>query len=149
MSKAISLLLETVKDQEEKARLRYQKSLSDQAICQKNLDAINDYRAVYTGELNDAGRDLMFTSTLTQYNSFIDRLDKAASDQVANLRQAEAFVKRCRDDYQAVQTKRKALEKLLEKEALEAQMIAAKAEQKLMDESALHLYLRSKNNSNN
>jgi flagellar FliJ protein len=84
----------------------------------------------------------MKTSTLTQFNSFISRLDTAAADQAASLRQAEAFVERCREDYQALQTRRKGLEKLLEKEAEEIRAAAAKAEQKLMDESALHSHMR-------
>ncbi len=142
MSRAVSLLLESVRNQEEQARLRYQKSLADLEICRKNLDAINDYREIYSGELNDAGKGIMKTSTLTQFNSFISRLDTAAADQAASLRQAEAFVERCREDYQALQTRRKGLEKLLEKEAEEIRAAAAKAEQKLMDESALHSHMR-------
>lgn len=144
MSRAISLLLDSVKQQEENARLRYQKSIADRNICQKNLDAINDYREVYSSELNEAGRDLMYTSTLNQYNGFINRLDQASADQAKSLRQAEAFVERCREEYQLLQTKRKGLEKLLEKEALEKQMAAAKAEQKMMDEAALHSHLRNR-----
>jgi flagellar FliJ protein len=142
MSRAISLLLDSVKQQEENARLRYQKAVSDMNICQKNLDAINDYREVYSSELNEAGKSVMQTSTLTQYNGFINRLDQASADQAKNLKQAEGLVQRCRDEYQLLQTKRKGLEKLLEKEALEKQIAAAKAEQKMMDEAALHSHLR-------
>ena len=146
MSKAISLLLESVKQQEENARLLYQKAISDRTVCQKNLDAINDFREVYSGELIQAGQSEMLTSTLLQYNSFISKLDKASADQAVNLRNADAAVENSRERYQQLQTKRKGLEKLLEKEALEARMAAAKAEQKMMDEAALHSHLRAQRN---
>ncbi|MGN1357440.1 MAG: flagellar export protein FliJ [Succinivibrionaceae bacterium] len=144
MSRAISLLLEQVKKREEAARLQYQKALSDRAVCQKNLDAINNYREIYTGELNKAGADGMTNSTLVQYNNFINRLDKASEDQVTNLRKADDIIAQRLKEYQDLQTRRKGLEKLLENEELLRQEKEAKAEQKLTDESALHSFMRSR-----
>lgn len=135
-----------VKKQEENARLMYQKALSDKAICQKNLDAINNYREMYTGEMNESGKGGMRTSTLYQYNNFINRLDQASADQVKNIQKAEQIIAQRQKEYQELQTKRKGLEKLLENEAKRKMELEAKADQKLMDESALHSFMRSKNN---
>ncbi len=146
MSRAISLLLEQITRQEENARLMYQKALSDKAICQKNLDAINNYREVYTGEMNKAGSVGMSTSTLYQYNNFINRLDQASSDQVKNIQKADDIIAQRQKEYQELQTRRKGLEKILENEENRRLEREAKAEQKLSDEAALHSFMRSKNN---
>lgn len=146
MTKAVELLLERIIKEEDAARCRYLKAVSDRDASQRNLNAINDFRATYTGELNDAGARGMTSSTLTQYNNFIRKLDKASEDQVVALQRADNMIEQARQQWNALQTKRKGLEKLLENEALAIRKAQDKAEQKMMDESALHIHLRNQRN---
>lgn len=144
MSKAIELLLEMTKKKEEEARAAYLQVVQEKASSEKNLEAINNYRSIYTGELINAGKSAMNTSTLTQYNNFINRLDSASADQARMLRRADELIDQKKKEYMEIQAKRKGLEKLLEKQIEKKLLKEAKAEQKLMDESALHSFFKGK-----
>lgn len=145
MSKAIELLLEMVKKKEEEARNIYLMAVHEKESSLRNLEAINNYREMYTGELINAGKFAMNTGTLTQYNNFINRLDTASEEQVQALKKADKIIEQKKNEYLQIQAKRKGLEKLIEKKALKMAEKLSKAEQKLMDESALHTFFKAKN----
>lgn len=145
MSKAIELLLEMILKKEEEARNAYLLAVQEKENSLRNLEAINNYREIYTGELINAGKVSMNTGTLTQYNNFINRLDSASEDQAKALRKADNIIEEKKYEYLQIQAKRKGLEKLLEKQALKIAQKQAKADQKLMDESALHSFFKNKN----
>ena len=113
MSKAIELLLEMVKKKEEDARNTYLMAVHEKESSLRNLEAINNYREIYTGELINAGRNVMNTGTLTQYNNFINRLDTASEEQVQALKKADQIIEQKKSEYLQIQAKRKGLEKLL------------------------------------
>ena len=117
MSRAIELLLEMILKKEEEARNAYLLAIREKESGLRNLEAINNYREIYTGELNNAGRQIMNTGTLTQYNNFISRLDTASEDQVLALKKADTIIEEKKYIYMQIQAKRKGLEKLLEKQA--------------------------------
>ena len=89
----------------------------------------------------------MNTGTLTQYNNFINRLDTASEEQVQALKKADQIIEQKKSEYLQIQAKRKGLEKLLEKKAQKIAEKLSKAEQKLMDESALHSFFKSKSDN--
>lgn len=144
MSRAIELLLEMILKKEEEARNAYLLAIHEKESGLRNLEAINNYREIYTGELNNAGRQIMNTGTLTQYNNFISRLDTASEDQVLALKKADTIIEEKKYIYMQIQAKRKGLEKLLEKQAEKKAQKLARAEQKMMDEAALHTFFKSR-----
>lgn len=136
MSKALALLSARLLEAENKAAKMLAYSQQEEAKFQRQLTALNEYREVYSSQLLEKGVAGLDSSGFNHYHTFINKLDHASVQQQQGFQKAKQETTQKRDEWLALQQRRKALEKLLEKKAEKEAIKVAKQEQKLLDEFA-------------
>lgn len=146
MSKALLLVYERLQDQEEKARNVYLAAKNAEANFERQLDALNQYRSIYSNELQERGnKGVVSTLTFEHYTSFINRLDKISAEQLDGLKKIRQETQDKYDKYKELEAKRKAIELLLEKQKnakLKKQEIQ---EQKMSDDLNVNRFFQKTN----
>jgi flagellar FliJ protein len=146
MSKALLLVYERLQDQEEKARNVYLAAKNAEANFERQLDALNQYRSIYSNELQERGnKGVVSTLTFEHYTSFINRLDKISAEQLDGLKKIRKETQDKYDKYKELEAKRKAIELLLEKQKnakLKKQEIQ---EQKMSDDLNVNRFFQKTN----
>lgn len=146
MSKALLLVYERLQDQEEKARNVYLAAKNAEANFERQLDALNQYRSIYSNELQERGnKGVVSTLTFEHYTSFINRLDKISTEQLDGLKKIRKETQDKYDKYKELEAKRKAIELLLEKQKnakLKKQEIQ---EQKMSDDLNVNRFFQKTN----
>ncbi len=148
MSGALELLYDRLTEKEEEARNAYLAAMESEKNFKRQLDALNQYRSIYSSELVNRGlQGPVATSTYGHYTSFIGRLDKISSEQLSGLRKIQEEIKKRLEFYQGIQAKRKGIEKLLEKRKLQKAILQAKQEQKMSDDLSTNRYFQNQQKS--
>jgi len=146
MSKALLLVYERLQEQEEKARNVYLAAKNAEANFERQLDALNQYRSIYSNELQERGnKGVVSTLTFEHYTSFINRLDKISAEQLDGLKKIRQETQDKYDKYKELEAKRKAIELLLEKQKnakLKKQEIQ---EQKMSDDLNVNRFFQKTN----
>jgi flagellar FliJ protein len=146
MSKALLLVYERLHDQEEKARNVYLAAKNAEANFERQLDALNQYRSIYSNELQERGnKGVVSTLAFEHYTSFINRLDKISAEQLDGLKKIRKETQDKYDKYKELEAKRKAIELLLEKQKnakLKKQEIQ---EQKMSDDLNVNRFFQKTN----
>lgn len=136
MSKALELLTSRLIEAEDRAAKMLAQAQMEQAQFQRQLDALNEYRQIYTGQMTEKGIQGLEASHFNHFHSFIGKLDKASVQQQQGFQNARQQTEQKRQEWLELQQRRKAIEKLLERKAEKAQLKQARQEQKLLDEFA-------------
>lgn len=148
MSNALELLYERLTKKEEEARSIYMLSLQEQRNFEKQLDALNQYRSIYSSELVNKGmQGGMTTSTYSHFTSFINRLDNISSDQLQGLFKIKEETSKKLAFYKELEAKRKGLEMLMEKRRLQKLALQNKQEQKMSDDLSTNRYFQNQQNN--
>ena len=134
MSKAIQLLIERLLEAEDRAARAMSMARQDQQRYEAQLEALNQYRENYSGQLTERGSLGLTSFQFGHYQAFINKLDHAATQQLEGLRQVRQATENRRKEWLELQQQRKALEMLLERKAAKEAIKQARQEQKLLDE---------------
>ena len=140
MSKAIQLLIERLLQAEDRAARAMAMARQDQQRYESQLEALNQYRENYSGQLTDRGSQGLTSFQFGHYQAFINKLDHAAQQQLQGLRQVRQVTEKRRQEWLDIQQQRKALETLQSRKAAKEALKAARQEQKLLDEFATFRY---------
>ena len=140
MSKAIQLLIERLLEAEDRAARAMAMARQDQQRYESQLEALNQYRENYSGQLTDRGSQGLTSFQFGHYQAFINKLDHAAQQQLQGLRQVRQVTEKRRQEWLEIQQQRKALETLQSRKAAKEALKAARQEQKLLDEFATFRY---------
>ena len=140
MSKAIQLLIERLLEAEDRAARARAMARQDQQRYESQLEALNQYRENYSGQLTDRGSQGLTSFQFGHYQAFINKLDHAAQQQLQGLRQVRQVTEKRRQEWLDIQQQRKALETLQSRKAAKEALKAARQEQKLLDEFATFRY---------
>ena len=140
MSKAIQLLIERLLQAEDRAARAMAMARQDQQRYESQLEALNQYRENYSGQLTDRGSQGLTSFQFGHYQAFINKLDHAAQQQLQGLRQVRQVTEKRRQEWLDIQQQRKALETLMSRKAAQEALKVARQEQKLLDEFATFRY---------
>ena len=140
MSKAIQLLIERLLEAEDRAARAMAMARQDQQRYESQLEALNQYRENYSGQLTDRGSQGLTSFQFGHYQAFINKLDHAAQQQLQELRQVRQVTEKRRQEWLDIQQQRKALETLMSRKAAQEALKVARQEQKLLDEFATFRY---------
>ncbi|MEZ7862520.1 MAG: flagellar export protein FliJ [Aeromonadaceae bacterium] len=140
MSKAIELLIERLLEAEDRAARAMSMARQDQQRYEAQLEALNQYRENYSGQLTERGSLGLTSFQFGHYQAFINKLDHAAQQQLQGLRQVRQVTEKRRLEWLEIQQQRKALETLQSRKAAKEALKAARQEQKLLDEFATFRY---------
>src|SRR5574344_576641 len=140
MNKAIELLIERLLEAEDRAARAMSMARQDQQRYEAQLEALNQYRENYSGQLTERGSLGLTSFQFGHYQAFINKLDHAAQQQLQGLRQVRQVTEKRRQEWLEIQQQRKALETLQSRKAAKEALKAARQEQKLLDEFATFRY---------
>ncbi|CAG8998383.1 MAG: hypothetical protein CENE_00329 [Candidatus Celerinatantimonas neptuna] len=141
-SRAISILLEQISEQEQQAIAELTLVRNQFLMFNQQLKQLESYRRSYMEQSLSKGASGVQASGFHQYQAFIQTIEKAEVEQQQNVERLKNNVDQKRNDWLAVQSRRKALEKLLERQRIQAQKKADITEQKLLDEYAMFSFYR-------
>lgn len=132
--RALHLVLDLRKKEEEKAQELFVQTLQEVARYEKQIAQIYDYKKLYADEMAAAGARGFSAVQLTAYNDFIHKLEVIAERQEQELLQLRQVSEQRRAQYLEKQQQRKVIETLIQKHEQARIKAELKAEQKLLDE---------------
>ena len=128
-------------EQEAAAKLRQYQAALQQA--QQQLQNLEHYRDDYQQQWIDKGQTGVSGQWLMNYQRFLSQLEVAIEQQQKSLAWHENNVRSSQTLWQQAYARLEGLRKLVQRYREEAQKAADKQEQKLLDEMAQRLILRS------
>ena len=135
MSNALELLYDNLLKKEEQARAINLATLSEEKKFEQQLNALNNYRSIYSSELNAKGFNSPLSNAIySQYTGFINRLDNISKEQLEGLKKIRIERENKLQAYKEIEAKRKGLEHLMNKRRQEQIDKMNKQEQKLSDD---------------
>lgn len=142
MSKGLELLSQQLVDAEQRCAMALAKARQDLKLFMEQQEALNHYREVYLQQWTERGLQGELNAQQNgHYHSFINKLQSAAQQQYEGVLQVRQAVELRKQEWLAMQQRRKAVELLLEKKAERARHKADRQEQKMLDEFAMRNYL--------
>ncbi|MDP4537541.1 flagellar export protein FliJ [Alkalimonas collagenimarina] len=142
VSKQLELLARVQKDREEKLEAQFVQAMQFMRQSEQKYQGLADYRTDYIVQSQQQGAAGLESRQYSQFIRFIAKLDQALEQQAQQIHQAQSVVEQRREKWLAMQKKRKAIDYLLERQQLEQDRKAAKAEQVLLDEVATQQFVR-------
>ncbi|ALP42843.1 flagellar export protein FliJ [Aeromonas schubertii] len=143
MSKGLELLSEQLAEAEHRCAMALAKARQDLKLFMEQYDALGNYRQIYLQQWTERGLEGMAAQQNVQYQAFINKLQLAAEQQYEGVLQVRQVVEQRKQEWLAMQQRRKAVALLLEKKALRERQKAERQEQKMLDEFATRSFLRN------
>ncbi|MEE2000044.1 flagellar export protein FliJ [Alkalimonas sp. MEB108] len=141
-NKQLELLVKVQLEREEKLQANFVQALQFTRQAEQKYQGLADYRTDYIQQSQQQGSMGLQSRQYNQFVSFIAKLDLALQQQAQQIQQAKAVLEQRRQQWLAMQKKRKALEYLLEQQKQHAMKKAARTEQLLQDEVAMQQFVR-------
>ncbi|WP_158967779.1 flagellar export protein FliJ [Paraglaciecola sp. L3A3] len=116
-----------------------------QNFAQENkqkLSGLENYRLDYLRQAQLKAKQGVGSQTFNQHQQFIGKLDKACELQMQHLNQALLVAEQRKSQWLQQQRKRKAVDMLIDKQAVAAQKLEDKKEQMMLDELSLQKFIR-------
>ena len=132
------------KDKEDQCAKVFQQAQQYLFEHQQRLGNIERYRTEYLDNIHNHGNTGLGARDYTQKLSFIAQLDNACVQQNQIISQAILVADQRKQEWLAQQCKRKAVDYLIDKRRKQQIKRAEKREQQLLDEFALHSFLRNR-----
>lgn len=142
MSKQLQMVVEIEQKKEDKMAGDYGRAQSDLAEHKDRLEALITHKKDYINDVLVQGAAGLKSQKLTQFQSFIAKLDNACAVQQEKVSVAEKVVEQRKAIWLGQRRKRKAIESLIEKQKLAKLTLEAKAEQRMFDEFATNQFFR-------
>ncbi|MFR9718041.1 flagellar export protein FliJ [Aeromonas diversa] len=143
MSKGLELLSEQLAEAEHRCAMALAKARQDLQLFMEQYDALGNYRQIYQQQWTERGQQGIAAQQNVQYQAFINKLQIAAEQQYEGVLQVKQVMEQRKQEWLAMQQRRKAVELLLEKKALRERQKADRQEQKMLDEFATRSFLRN------
>jgi len=138
----LSLLIKVQKEREDNLQGHFVRAQQAYLQAEQKYQGLANYRTEYIQQSLLQGSVGLGGRQYNQYVSFISKLDQALTQQGRVVQQSRNAAEQRRQSWLKMQTKRKALEKLVEQAQLKAQLIADRQQQKLADEYAAQRFYR-------
>lgn len=138
----LTLLVKVQKEREENLQAHFVRAQQAFLQAEQKYQGLANYRTEYMQQSMQQGAQGLDGRQYNQYVSFISKLDQALTQQGRLVQQSRNAAEQRRQSWLKMQTKRKALEKLLEKMALNAQQYAERQQQKMSDDVAMQQFFQ-------
>ncbi|ATG73199.1 flagellar export protein FliJ [Zobellella denitrificans] len=139
-SKALLLLLDKLDGEERQAAAQLTAARQQLQLLQQQQQTLSQYQRHYSQEFQNRGREGLSAHQYGHFQGFIDKLEVAQRQQLEGLQQARAQVEQSRAGWLQVRSRRQAIARLLEREALRKEQAAARSEQKMLDNMAIYRF---------
>ncbi|MCC5450462.1 flagellar export protein FliJ [Rheinheimera sp. UJ51] len=141
----LTLLIKVQKEREETLQAQFVRAQQAFVQAEQKYQGLADYRTEYIQQSLQQGSAGLGGRQYNQYVSFISKLDQALTQQGRVVQQSRNAAEQRRQTWLKMQTKRKALEILVEQARQKEFQLAEKQQQKLADEyAAQRFYQRTK-----
>ena len=136
MAKPFSLqpLINLAEHQNDSATRKLGQLNRQQQSAQQKLDTLREYRKDYQSRLQEAVRNGMNPVELRNFEQFIYKIDTAISQQLNAVEQSKTSTQLGRNEFDTARRKLKSLGTLKERHVETEKKVAAKSEQKTLDE---------------
>jgi flagellar FliJ protein len=104
--------------------------------AQRGLDSLKTFLDNYTDRFNRTGNQGLGVRQLTEYRSFLGKINVAIADQEKAVQKAQSECARLQADWEEARRKTRGMKKVLEKTLTEESRLAEKALQAEQDEWA-------------
>jgi flagellar FliJ protein len=150
MTKSFSLqpLMNLAQHQNDAATRKLGQLNKLQQDAQEKLAALQQYRKDYQTRLHEAAQNGMGPTELRNFQMFINKLDEAINQQLRNVQQSQASTQIGRGVFDSTQRKLKSFDTLQQRHFDAQNKIAAKQEQKTLDEHTGRFTARKMQQSN-
>lgn len=138
----LSLLIKIQKEREDNLQGHFVRAQQAYLQAEQKYQGLANYRTEYIQQSLQQGSVGLGGRQYNQYVSFISKLDQALTQQGRVVQQSRNAAEQRRQSWLKMQTKRKALEKLVEQAQLKTQLLADRQQQKLADEYAAQRFYR-------
>lgn len=142
MSKALHLLLEQLDGQERQAAAEMGAAQLQLQRLEQQQQTLSQYQRHYSQEFHNRGQQGLGAHQFGHFQGFIDKLEQAQHQQQQGLQQARQRLEQSRQAWMAVRTRKQAIDKLLEREAVRKRQASARQEQKMLDNLAIYRFYK-------
>ncbi|WP_218353220.1 flagellar export protein FliJ [Alteromonas lipotrueiana] len=141
----LQTVIKVERDREDKAARALQMAEGNVQQQKQKLSSLQQYRLDYVRQIQQSGKQGgVDARNYHQHLQFVGKLDKAIQQQMNIISQARMVVDQRRRQWLEQQTRRKAVDMLIEKKQAEAAITANRREQSMLDEFANQRFLRAK-----
>ncbi|MGQ8366385.1 flagellar export protein FliJ [Glaciecola sp. 1036] len=140
----LQLVVDIEKKKENTLLQHYQTAKQYVFDNQRKLSGLENYRLEYLKQIKQKVNQGVGAKTLIQHQNFVAKLDKACQQQINIINQGVMAENQRKQQWLLQQKKTKAVEALIQKRRIQAQMLEQKKEQKLFDEIASQRFHRSR-----
>lgn len=138
----LQLVADWERQKEQKFSLDFQVAQNYAVENKQKLSGLENYRLEYLHQAQVKAKDGVGSQTFNQHQQFIGKLDKACELQMKNVSQALVVAEQRKSQWLQQQRKRKAVEMLLDKQAIAKQRLEQKQEQMMLDELSIQKFIR-------
>lgn len=132
----LQLLIKVQKEREENLQANYVRAQQLYLQAEQKYQGLANYRTEYIQQSIQQGSGGLGGRQYNQYVAFISKLDEALTQQGRAVQQCRNAAEQRRQSWLKMQTKRKALEKLVEQALQRDRLQQERQQQKLADEYA-------------
>lgn len=147
-SNKLAMLIRVQKEREEKLQAQFVKAQQQFQLAEQKYQGLANYRTEYIQQSMQQGAIGLGGRQYNQYVAFISKLDEALSQQGRVVQQSRNVAEQRRQSWLKMQTKRKALEKLVEQAQQRELVLQQRQQQKLADEYAAQRFYQLQLNDN-
>jgi flagellar FliJ protein len=140
--KQLQLLAKVQLEKEEKLQAQFVQAQQFAQMAADKYTGLANYRTDYIRQSQQRGAEGIASRQFNQYLNFITKLDQALTQQNMQVQQAQRVAEMRRNAWLLMQTKRKALDLLIDKELQAGYVRGQKQEQKMLDEMATQQFFR-------
>lgn len=136
MIKPFSLqpLMNLAQRQNESATRKLGQLNKQQHDAQSKLEMLRQYRSDYQKRLQESTQSGMNPAELRNFQEFINKLDEAIAQQLKAVEQSKVSTQAGRSEFDTTQRKLKSFDTLQQRHIEEQKKVAAKSEQRMLDE---------------
>lgn len=136
----LTLLIKVQKEREDSLQAQFIKAQQIYVQAEQKYQGLANYRTEYIQQSLQQGSAGLGGRQYNQYVSFISKLDQALTQQGRVVQQTRNVAEQRRQSWLKMQTKRKALEKLVEQALLKEHLKTERQQQKQADEYAMQQF---------
>lgn len=136
MTKPFSLqpLMDLARNRNESATRKLGQLNKLQHDAQNKLEMLQQYRSDYQTRLQESTRNGMNPDELRNFREFIRKIDEAIAQQIQAVEQSKVSTEAGRGEFDSTRRKLKSFDMLQQRHVEAQNKVAAKAEQKALDE---------------
>lgn len=139
---ALEMLIELASRNSDGRARSLGEALGRESSTDKRLQLLQDYRRDYLERFDTAGRRGLTATALVNFHHFLQKLDSAIEQQRSACERARAETASARADLTEAERKRKSLVTLQDRRVSAERVLAARREQRSMDEISARIATR-------